>query len=148
MIITPTCKNSAQPLPTPPPSQSGSGSGMASNTMFWDKYVASLNTASNTANGQIRWNTAQQSNATQLYISERSDNNIDLSNVFNSISIKPEQPAYIYVQQSVDGNQYVKFRITKITDNGTSFTLDVTPVSVHGAWPVGGNTQMLIVLQV
>ena len=106
--------------------------------------VVGNTTASNPGNGCMRFNTAGQADATQLYFCKLSAGNIDVSGVLASLAAGD----ILAFTSKNDGSTVASYTVASdAQDNSGWFTVNVTPVSNGGSWPVAGNTAVLIDVQ-
>lgn len=93
-------------------------------------------TTSGPATGDIRYDNATPASVTNLYVSETSDNGVDLSSILNLISTE----TYVYVQQEDDATRFLLAKVSSTpTDNGTDWTIPVT-VNDSGTLPQNNRT--------
>ena len=103
--------------------QPSSGGG-ASVTASW-RFSTSL-VAADPGNGRFRLNNADASLATQIYIDDLTDGNVDFSTIFNLLSAGDK----IYIQNEGDANEAILVSVVTVTDNTGWFTIDITFQSV------------------
>jgi hypothetical protein len=92
------------------------------------KVVAGNQSASNPGNGNMRFNTVGQSDATAIYFCALGVGNIDYSATFLAAKASDVLYSQLKTNTSVIGN----FTINSVTDNGGWFTLAVTPGECSG----------------
>lgn len=103
--------------------------------------VTAQTTSSDPGNGHVKFNTAAQGDATEIYLSEKSVGGLDMSNWLN------QSPAKIFVQRKNDSTRLGRWNITSITDNTTWFVLTVTPEGTAAGFPMAGNDAVIILLR-
>jgi hypothetical protein len=88
----------------------------------------------------IAWNTAAQVDASKLAVSARTDDGLDQSMMWrNAVGLA------VIIQYATNAAQAEHFAITGVTDNGTWFDVDVSPVSAAGG-AFSGNNPLYVVL--
>ena len=92
------------------------------------KVVTGNQTASNPGNGNMRFNTVGQSDATEIYFCALGVGNIDYSAEFQGATAGDT----LYSQSKSDSSVIGNFVINSVTDNSGWFTLAVTPGEVSG----------------
>lgn len=125
------------PTPEPPPPEPDAVSVQM-------KYRAKTVTqaVADPGNGFIGWNTAAQSDASKLAVASRDDSNLDQGNFWRY----PGTVGKLFIiQHSTDAAQVERFEITGVTDNGTWFDVDVSPLSSTGG-PFAGNNPLYVLL--
>jgi hypothetical protein len=135
----PCSANPAQPLPKPPPPLPAPTS--PSTQIFSNTWAASVNTTiASPGNGSIRWNTANQFDATTIAIATVSNSNTDVK-----LGLKSAIAGDIlYIQRQNDSSIWMKYRITAAPiDNGTWIQYAVTTMG-HNGGPFGGNQGVVV----
>jgi hypothetical protein len=96
--------------------------------------------AGDPGNGSMRFNTAAQTDATQLYFDQLGVGNVDQSAILSGLL-----PGDVLdFQQKDDANVVGSYTVNSVTDNVGWFTIDVTPGESFGAWPMPGNKGVII----
>lgn len=94
------------------------GGGGAGSTV----YRADNGTSGPPGDGNVRWNNASQTSATQIFMSDINDEGNDINNFLANIEVNDG----IYFQNNGDSTNYQTWHVTGITDSGDYFTIDVT----------------------
>jgi hypothetical protein len=94
------------------------------------------------ANGKLAWNSAGQANATELYISYRTADNLDLKALWLQLIVG----ATLSIQSKTDSDQYMRYTVNSIIDNDTWCKLTVTPLDSLGT-TFGGSVAIVVGMQ-
>jgi hypothetical protein len=98
-------------------------SGVISGALTSRWVFKNITTAGDPGSGNFRLNNAVMSLATELYISEDTDNNVNVSNIINILA----DGDVIYIQNQKDPTEAVLYSINgSVTDNTTYFTIPLT----------------------
>lgn len=134
----PPCANvTAQPLPQPPPSvPSSTGSQIVSSN--WTADV--VTTIADPGSGDVRWNTANQYDATRVLISTIDRNGADVK-----LGLKAAISGdIIYIQQQNDSSVWMKYRITGAPIDHTTWIEYPVAAIDHAGGPFSNNQALLI----
>jgi len=124
---------SVLPDPWPAPAQSTTHG-------FAAGYKARTSTAAqDPGTGNVAWNNAAQSSASQIFISTHTTGGTDVSQLWQGI-VAGQQ---LTVQLKADNEIYSRYTINSVTDNGTWFAIGVTPGSSAGL-PFTNNSDVII----
>ena len=107
-------------------------------------YNSNTNTSEPPQNGQIRYNNSIQQNASQIYISNRTRDGIDVSTFLQIIS--PLTP--LLIQDQTDSDNYIIYNVVSTITNPDYLTVNVTFNSGAGTgltnYPSGRNIFLVI----
>lgn len=103
--------------------------------IFGSKYVFSTNTSSGPASGELRFNNADPSLTTQIYVHETDRNAANASGLLDFLQLN----SVIAVIDESDPSIYNFYDLTNQVDNGTDRTYDVTFLYGQGT-PAGNVT--------
>ncbi len=95
------------------------------------------------ASGQVRFNNADISSATELYINETNDNGTDVS-AFMDVLLVPG--SILFIQDKSDAANRVFIECGAVTDEGTYRKIIIVTVTEVGTEP-GNNTEVIVVVQ-
>lgn len=122
----------------PPGATPWSGGTSADMTGEWQ--VNMQTTAADPGNGHVRFNTANQSDATAIYLSKKTVTGLDVSNAL------AQNPTKAFIQREIDASRVARWNITSIVNNGTWFNLTVSPLGGSG-FPLSGNDAVIILFR-
>jgi len=89
------------------------------------------------ASGQVRFNNADPSLATEMFLHETNRAGTDVANFLNLIVADD----FIYLQDKEDASNFFIISVASNTDNGVYRTFGITDISVEGVEP-SQNTDM------
>ncbi len=98
-------------------------------------------TAAPPASGQVRFNNADPTLATEMYLHETNDGGTDVANFLDLLT----DGAIIYLQEQSDADNHFIIEISSNTDSGTYRTFGIQAITLEGVEP-SQNTQMLCVI--
>ena len=93
------------------------------------------------ASGQVRFNNADPSIATEMYIHETNQNGVDMGNFFDLVVAG----SILYLQDRRDSDNFFIIEVTTNTDSGVYRTIVMTTIILQGAEP-SQNTDMALVV--
>ena len=93
------------------------------------------------ASGQVRFNNADPTLATEMYLHETNDGGTDVANFLDLLT----DGAIIYLQEQSDADNHFIIEISSNTDSGTYRTFGIQAITLEGVEP-SQNTQMLVVV--
>jgi len=144
MLIAASCAYSCPPLassqlPAPwPPAVAPAVAGSGAVAVEYSAKTQST-AAEDPASGKVAWNTAAQGNATQIFISQSSSGGADTSHIWDNV----QAGRSLTIQRKNDAEVIARYTITSVTDNGTWFTINVTPGSNAGL-PFANNNALIV----
>jgi len=116
----------------------------AADTLNAAQYKFQTSTTAGPSNGHFRLNSGVYSSATQLYISDLTSNNVDISGpILNLI----KSGMQVYIQDRGDSSKAALYDITTDPlDNGSYTTIAISHIASSGSVP-GNNSNCLIVFR-
>ena len=102
--------------------------------------VSGQTSASNPGNGFMKFNTANQNDATQLYLCDNSVGNVNVADILNQLA----PGDVIEVANKAASTTTTVYTIGSVTDNSGWHTLAVTATDTAGTWPLTGSPSVLI----
>jgi hypothetical protein len=115
----------------------------ASNGVLSAQYSAKVTTteAEYPGDGKVVWNTAAQGDATEIYISQKTSGNTDISHALAAVQAGQQ----LTIQRKTDAEIIARYTVNAVSDHGTWFTFSVLPGSNSGL-PFGGGDALIIAL--
>ncbi len=93
------------------------------------------------ASGQVRFNNADPSIATEMYIHETNQNGLDLANIFALI----EANTLLYLQDRQNSDNFFVISVTSNTDSGAYRTIVMATIILQGVEPSQNQDMALVV---
>lgn len=90
--------------------------------------------------GNLVWNTATLTSATQLYVSATDSNGVDQTLLFNFLSTSN----IFYVQDASDSAIFQRWQVTSVTNNTGWFTIGVTLLTSAGFTTISNNHNLYL----
>ena len=90
--------------------------------------------------GQVRFNNADPTLATEMFLAETNDDGTDVNNFLNLLTAG----SFFYIQNRADSDNFFLVEISSNVDNGTDRTFGIANITLQGAEP-DNNTRVIIV---